>query len=171
MGTSKTPVELVRKIKDHAAVMGEDNSYAVKEASKVYKATILDGLRKEVGNDFKLSHWRWIPSPDGGGNYKGLKLGVGYDVKGKINATSFIKARPPGPWKVLEYGAAAHRVAPRAKGRRTKLRFGSSPTFPTEVRTRQTRAKRVWSRAARIGERRAMDVFTAVRRREFVKGW
>ena len=170
MGTSRTPVELVTKIKDHAAVMGEDNSYAVKEASKVYKATILDGLRKATG-DFKLSHWRWIPQAGGGGKYKPLKLGVGYDVKGKINATSFIKARPMGPWKVLEYGAAAHRVVPRAKGKRTKLKFGSASTFPAAVETRKTPAKKVWSNAARVGERRAMDVFEAVRRREFVKGW
>ena len=166
MGTSKNAAEFAEKCARHAALMDRDNSLAINRAANVYKQTILGELKEEIGPELKLSRWKW-----NGTTYRPLKLGVGYDVKGKINATAIIKARPPGPWKVVEYGAAPHKILPRKKRKLSRLKFGSDPTFPRSVTTWQTRGKRVFARGARIAQSRAIDVFTAVRRQEFVKGW
>ena len=104
MGTSKSVPEFVAKFERLALNAGQANYDAVKAAAQTYKDVMLIEVAKDTGGNMKLSAWGSPARRKTGG----LKLGVGYDIKGRENATAFIYGRPQGAWKVLEYGTQPH---------------------------------------------------------------
>lgn len=83
-----------------AYAMGKVNRKALGSAALTYKDITLLEARKDTGGDLRLSNW----------GKRGVRLGVGYDVRGYENATAKIQPRPQGPWKVLEAGAKPHPI-------------------------------------------------------------
>ena len=104
MGTSKSVPEFVAKFERLALNSGQANYDAVKAAAQTYKDVLLIEIAKDTGGNMRLSGWGSAARRKAGG----LRLGVGYDIKGRENATAFIYGRPQGAWKVLEYGTQPH---------------------------------------------------------------
>lgn len=157
MGTSKTVAQLAVQIDKFAKVQPRANREATQAAAQVYKDRILINLAKDVGSDLRMSHWGTKGRRASGG----LKLGVGYEVRGYEHATALIKARPEGPFKVLEYGASAHSVQPKKRRGRRGAMFGTGYAHPVshEIMIPQTRGKRTFTTAAKSAERPAIEVF------------
>ncbi|MGA1077139.1 MAG: hypothetical protein ACO307_18745, partial [Ilumatobacteraceae bacterium] len=104
MGTSNSYFELVAKFEATAKALGDVNPRAVGAACQVYKNTIQREVAKDIGPERGLSNW-------GSAKYRaagGLRIGAGYDVKGRANAVGIVEGRPRGAWKVLEYGTQPH---------------------------------------------------------------
>ena len=116
MGTSKSVPEFVAKFERLALNAGQANYDAVKAAAQTYKDVMLIEVAKDTGGNMKLSAWGSPARRKTGG----LKLGVGYDIKGRENATAFIYGRPQGAWKVLEYGTQPHIIG-LGKGATSRL--------------------------------------------------
>lgn len=116
MGTSKSVPEFVAKFERLALNAGQANYDAVEAAARTYKDVMLIEVAKDTGGNMKLSAWGSPARRKTGG----LKLGVGYDIKGRENATAFIYGRPQGAWKVLEYGTQPHIIG-LGKGATSRL--------------------------------------------------
>jgi len=167
MGTSTSVMEFAIKIDKFAKVQGRANRDATQAAAQVYKDRILANLAKDVGADLRMSRW----GAKGQRSSGGIKLGVGYQVRGYEHATALIKAKPAGVWKVLEHGAAAHSVKPKKRrGARTAM-IGSGYAHPVshEIMIPQTRGKRTFSIAAKTAERPAVEVFQVAHARSVRK--
>jgi hypothetical protein len=162
MGTSRNASELAMKMQKAAFAMGKANRQAVQSAAQVYKERALLSAARDTGGDLRLSKW----------GRRGIKLGVGYDVRGYENATAIIKARPAGPWKVMEYGAAPHVIGPK---RRRRGRGGSFLSFgPDEVRRGPvqhpgTPGKETWSRGVESATQPAVEVYGLAHKRALVQ--
>jgi len=116
VGTSKSVPEFVAKFERLALNAGQANYDAVEAAARTYKDVMLIEVAKDTGGNMKLSAWGSPARRKTGG----LKLGVGYDIKGRENATAFIYGRPQGAWKVLEYGTQPHIIG-LGKGATSRL--------------------------------------------------
>lgn len=104
MGTSNSYFELVAKFEATAKALGDVNPRAVGAACQVYKNTIQREVAKDIGPERGLSNWGSAKRRAAGG----LRIGAGYDVKGRANAVGLVEGRPAGAWKVLEYGTQPH---------------------------------------------------------------
>jgi len=116
VGTSKSVPEFVAKFERLALNSGQANYDAVKAAAQTYKDVMLIEVAKDTGGNMRLSRWGSPARRKAGG----LRLGVGYDIKGRENATAFIYGRPQGAWKVLEYGTQPHIIG-LGKGATSRL--------------------------------------------------
>lgn len=103
-GGRVTPQEFILKVDKTARALADVNPKAVGAACLVYKNTMLREVAKEIGPERRMRNFGSQTQRRQGG----LKIGVGYDVKGRANATGLVKGRPPGAWKVLEYGTQPH---------------------------------------------------------------
>lgn len=112
MGTSKDRAALAAKLTVAATAIANANRNATAAAAQEYKESVLVTGRAATGGDLRLSRW----------GKKGVKLGAGYDVDGQQHAKATLTARPMGPWKVVEYGAASHPIVP---GATKKMRQGA----------------------------------------------
>jgi len=100
MGESTTASQLAGKLVAFAGDVPNLTRRAVGEAALEFKTGVLNEARSVAGSDMRLSNF----------GRRGVKLGAGYDVKGYENAVALLRARPQGPWKVLEYGAGPHLI-------------------------------------------------------------
>ena len=112
MGTSRDGAALAAKLTVAATAIANANRNATAAAAQEYKESVLVTGRAATGGDLRLSKW----------GKKGVKLGAGYDVDGQQHAKATLTARPMGPWKVVEYGAASHPIVP---GATKKMRQGA----------------------------------------------
>lgn len=99
-----------QRISQMGVALARNNSQATQRAALAYKTAALKEASKDSGGDLRLSRW----------GKRGVKLGVGFDIEGGSQAKATIAPRPMGPWKVLEYGAAAHLIVPGLTRRQTK---------------------------------------------------
>lgn len=124
MGTSKSGAALAKKIDGYSKDLGRANRQAVSAAAMQYKDEVLDAADRDLDTrnpSPRRSFSRWGKDSKGMvGDRKALQVGAGYDLRGYVNATAKLKARPQGPWKVLEYGAKPHNIIPGTT--RTKAR-------------------------------------------------
>lgn len=116
MGTSKSGAQLSKKLQGYAKDAGRANRQAVSAAAMQYKDELLDAAERDLDSrnpSPKRSFSRWGKDNKGmPGDRKALQVGAGYDLRGYANAVAKLKARPQGPWKVLEYGAKPHNIIP-----------------------------------------------------------
>ena len=81
-----------------------------------YKDELLDAAERDLDSrnpSPKRSFSRWGKDNKGmAGSRKALQVSAGYDLRGYTNAVAKLRARPQGPWKVLEYGAKPHNIIP-----------------------------------------------------------
>lgn len=128
MGTSKSGADLSRKLQGYAKEAGKANRQAVSAAAMQYKDELLDAAERDLDTrnpSPKRSFSRWGKDSKGMvGSRKALQVSAGYDLRGYTNAVAKLKARPQGPWKVLEYGAKPHAIVPGAtRGMRREAAF------------------------------------------------
>lgn len=115
MGTSRSGADLSKKLVGYAKGVPAANRRAVGAAAMQFKDAVLDAAERDLGHHpSPPRHFSRWGKATGDGQRKGLQVGAGYDVKGTANAVALLKARPQGPWKVLEYGAKAHPLVPGA---------------------------------------------------------
>ena len=116
MGTSKSGADLAKKLTAVSKDLGRANRQAVSAAAKQYKDELLDAAQRDLDSrnpSPKRSFSRWGKDNKGmAGSRKALQVSAGYDLRGYANAVAKLKARPQGPWKVLEYGAKPHNIIP-----------------------------------------------------------
>jgi len=76
----------------------------------------------------------------------GVRLGVRARVfAGPTRTTVDVEARPPGPWSIVESGAAGHTVRPRSK------RAVTPPDGPrAHASPKRQSGRRVWTRATEL---------------------
>jgi len=164
MGTSRNASELAAKLQKATQAIGKANRSAVQAAAQTYKDNLLLQAARDTGGDLRLSRW----------GRRGLRLGVWYDVKGYENATALIKARPAGPWKVMEYGAAPHQIAPRRRRGRGRRSGGGALAFPDgnvrrgPVQHPGSQGKETWSQGVDIATPRAIEVYSLAHKRALV---
>lgn len=133
MGTSKSGAQLSKKLQGYAKDAGRANRQAVSAAAMQYKDELLDNAERDLDSrnpSPKRSFSRWGKDSKGMvGDRKALQVSAGYDLRGYTNAVAKLKARPQGPWKVLEYGAKPHAIVPGAtRGMRREAAFVSAFT-------------------------------------------
>jgi hypothetical protein len=169
VGSSSNVGEFVTKMERTVKANGTANREALKRAAQVYKDVGLRELGKDTGGNLRLSRWGSATRRKAGG----LKLGIGYEIRGKENAAAYIRPRPAGAWKVLEYGTQPHEIKPRrGRGRRGTMFANSEPggrsgiggySHPVRkvIQHPGARGKNTFTRAARIAEPRAIDVYSA----------
>ena len=96
--------------------LGRANRQAVSAAAMQYKDELLDAAERDLDSrnpSPKRSFSRWGKDNKGmAGSRKALQVSAGYDLRGYANAVAKLRARPQGPWKVLEYGAKPHNIIP-----------------------------------------------------------
>ena len=116
MGTSRSGAELSKKLTAVSKDLGRANRQAVSAAAMQYKDELLDAAERDLDSrnpSPKRSFSRWGKDNKGmAGSRKALQVSAGYDLRGYANAVAKLKARPQGPWKVLEYGAKPHNIIP-----------------------------------------------------------
>ena len=116
MGTSRSGADLAKKLTAVSKDLGRANRQAVSAAAMQYKDELLDAAERDLDSrnpSPKRSFSRWGKDNKGmAGSRKALQVGAGYDLRGYANAVAKLKARPQGPWKVLEYGAKPHNIIP-----------------------------------------------------------
>lgn len=187
MGTSVNTAQLVAKIENYAFGLGNANRKAVTEAAKVYKEGVVKAAKQDVGQDQRISRWRWNWRTQ---TYKSLKVSAGYDVRGYTNAVALLKARPMGPWRVLESGARPHFIRPKIARGKGYIKRGARATKTVAGSQRLTRpialalpdgsarfgvmhpgtpAKRTWSRGINAATPGAMRTFRAVHARSLAE--
>jgi hypothetical protein len=110
--------DLSKQIAGYSKEMGRANRQATSAAAMQYKDAVLDAAERDLDTrnpSPKRSFSRWGKDSKGKvGDRKALQVGAGYDLRGYVNAVAKLKARPQGPWKVLEYGAKPHPIVPGA---------------------------------------------------------
>ena len=116
MGTSKSGADLAKKLTAVSKDLGRANRQAVSAAAMQYKDELLDAAERDLDSrnpSPKRSFSRWGKDNKGmAGSRKALQVSAGYDLRGYANAVAKLRARPQGPWKVLEYGAKPHNIIP-----------------------------------------------------------
>ena len=116
MGTSKSGADLAKKLTAVSKDLGRANRQAVSAAAMQYKDELLDAAERDLDSrnpSPKRSFSRWGKDNKGmAGSRKALQVSAGYDLRGYTNAVAKLRARPQGPWKVLEYGAKPHNIIP-----------------------------------------------------------
>lgn len=139
------------KMIKYGDALSDVNRKAVTAAAMVYKGSTLSFAAKGTGGDLRFSRWKGKQGP---------KLGVGFDVTGKISATAVINARPYGLWVFLEDGSPPHVITPKSKRRRgaKTLHFGSS-AFYASVNHPGRRGTKAWSLGIKAAERGAMQAY------------
>lgn len=133
MGTSRSGADLAKKLTAVSKDLGRANRQAVSAAAMQYKDELLDAAERDLDSrnpSPKRSFSRWGKDNKGmPGDRKALQVSAGYDLRGYTNAVAKLKARPQGPWKVLEYGAKPHAIVPGAtRGMRREAAFVSAFT-------------------------------------------
>lgn len=187
MATYRSAADLSRKIEGYALTLEAANRDAVKEAIKVYKERVIQQLKRDVGADQRLSKWKWNWRTK---TYKPLKLSAGYQTRGGSQAEAVLRARPRGPWMVLEKGAEAHVVVPKPirerrvarSGERATRRVGGSRRLVRplglqlpdgnvrrRVETRRTRPKNTWSKGVMGAESDAKFAFENTHKQAIAK--
>lgn len=191
MAVSNTPAQLAIRVKGYGESLGKANREAVTESIKVYKNGIITQLRRDIGSEQRLSHWRWDWRLK---TYRPLKLSAGYEVKGTDKAEAVLLPRPrsrnsrsSGPWRVLESGARDHVILPKQARGKSLVRGGARPTKRVGGSKRLARpialgkpgqwaryrlqhpgtrpGFQTWSKGAKGVERNAVDVYAAVQAR------
>lgn len=163
MGTSTSTEQLVGKLVGFATDIPKINREAVSDAALIFKDGVLSEAKQVVGGDLRMSNF----------GKRGVRLGAGFDVKGGVNAVALLKARPQGPWKILEYGAGPHLVglgkagrteSVRSKGRayrkaKAKYLYGQGYAHPVRgpVAHPGSKAFKVWSRGVTTRQPRAVQ--------------
>lgn len=108
--------DLSKQIAAYSKDLGRANRQATSAAAMQYKDAVLDAAERDLDTrnpSPKRSFSRWGKDSKGKvGDRKALQVGAGYDLRGYVNAVAKLKARPQGPWKVLEYGAKPHNIIP-----------------------------------------------------------
>jgi hypothetical protein len=108
--------DLSKQITAYTKDVGRANRQATSAAAMQYKDAVLDAAERDLDTrnpSPKRSFSRWGKDSKGKvGDRKALQVGAGYDLRGYVNAVALLKARPQGPWKVLEYGSKAHNIIP-----------------------------------------------------------
>lgn len=150
-----------------AAALRKANRLAVGRAALVYKESVLAEAASDTGGDLRLSHWGWKVS----GGYRGVKLGAGYDVKGYEHAVAKLAARPQGPWKVLEYGAAPHEIGPRRRRKAKRIRLADGNIRTGTFRHPGTRGKRTWSKGITRSTSTAIRTYKRTQQAELAKAF
>ena len=116
MGTSKSGADLAKKLTAVSKDLGRANRQAVSAAAMQYKDELLDAAERDLDSrnpSPKRSFSRWgKDNKRMAGSRKALQVSAGYDLRGYTNAVAKLRARPQGPWKVLEYGAKPHNIIP-----------------------------------------------------------
>lgn len=116
MGTSRSGADLAKKLTAVSKDLGRANRQATSAAAMQYKDELLDNAERDLDSrnpSPKRSFSRWGKDNKGmAGSRKALQVSAGYDLRGYTNAVAKLKARPQGPWKVLEYGAKDHNIIP-----------------------------------------------------------
>ena len=116
MGTSRSGADLAKKLTAVSKDLGRANRQAVSAAAMQYKDELLDAAERDLDSrnpSPKRSFSRWGKDNKGmAGSRKALQVSAGYDLRGYTNAVAKLRARPQGPWKVLEYGAKPHNIIP-----------------------------------------------------------
>jgi hypothetical protein len=163
MGESTTSAQLAGKLVSFSVDMPKLNRQAVSDAALEFKTGVLTEAKSVVGGDLRMSNF----------GRRGVKLGAGYDVKGYDNAVALLRARPQGPWKILEYGAGPHLVGmgkagstetTRSKGRayrRANKKFLKGRGYAHPVRGPVahpgSKSFKVWSRGVTTRQPRAVQ--------------
>lgn len=149
MGTSRSGADLSKKLVNYAKGAPAANRRAVGAAAMQFKDAVLDAAERDLGHHpSPPRHFSRWGKAVGEGQRKGLQVGAGYDVKGSANAVALLKARPQGPWKVLEYGAKPHPLVP---GATMKLRREAA--FVAAFTGAEVGANALFSRRAGLGNR------------------
>lgn len=138
MGTSKDVNEFNGKMVAAGASLITLNRKAVTASALVFKESVLAQGRSATGGDLRLSRW--------GRQAGGLKLGAGFTVTGDTNATALLKARPAGPWSVVEFGHTEAKFKRRPGGRGRRV-----PRTPP-IKTYRTKGKYPWSKGIAAGK-------------------
>jgi hypothetical protein len=180
MGTSRSGADLSKKLQGYAKEAGKANRQAVSAAAMQYKDELLDAAERDLDTrnpSPKRSFSRWGKDSKGmAGSRKALQVGAGYDLRGYVNATAKLKARPQGPWKVLEYGAKDHNIIPgltRTKARNAEA-FGALFGLENDTATlaRAARGVRGRVRPLRIpGSPTGYAMFARVKGSKAKKTW
>lgn len=179
MGTSTSSAQLAAKLAKFAGDMPNLNRRATGFAALKMKEAVLKEGRRDTG-DLRLSRW----------GKRGLRINAGYDVRGTSNATALLRARPQGPWKVLEYGtqtaggyliglgrtglsrsdSGRARVNRNRAYRRANQKFLKGQGYAHPVRAPivhpGVKPKNTWSRGVRRGQPDAVKVFRTAYVRE-----
>lgn len=192
MGTSISAKQLAGKLHEVSTHSGDTNRGAVFAATFVYKDQVLLAGKGVAGADMRLSRWGAKKRTEGTGVRlrTGRKITAGFDIKGKVKATSILYPRPQGMWKVLEAGAPPHPMvagisvrryntqkrklaergygltsnkllAARSGGQRQKALALASGQFRAAVNHPGVQGRSTWSRALKIARPRAKDVYAA----------
>lgn len=166
MGTSTSSAQLARKLAKFAGDMPNLNKRTTGFAALKMKEAVLKEGRRDTG-DLRLSRW----------GKRGLKINAGYDVQGTTNATALLRARPQGPWKVLEYGTQtsggyligvgrsnSNSAASRRRGyRRANQKYLKGQGYAHPVRAPivhpGVKPRNTWTRGVRQGQPEAVKVF------------
>jgi hypothetical protein len=163
VGTSTSGAQLAGKLVAFAGDIPKINREAVSDAALIFKDGVLGEAKKVVGSDLKMSNF----------GKRGVRLGAGFDVKGGVNAVALLKARPMGPWKVVEYGAGPHLIglgkagrteSVKSKGRayrkaKAKYLYGQGYAHPVRgpIAHPGSKAFKVWSRGITTRQPRAVQ--------------
>jgi hypothetical protein len=141
-----------QRIINYGEAIANANKTAVTAAAMVYKGSILASGAKFTGGDLRFSRWKGKQGP---------RLGAGFEVTGKINASALIQAKPMGIWKVLEFGSPAHVMTPKSKRRAgaKALHMGSGPLFYARVNHPGRKGTNAWTLGSKAGEPGAMQAY------------
>jgi hypothetical protein len=149
MGTSKSGADLSKKLVRYAGGVPAANRRAVGAAAMQFKNAVLDAADRDLArHSSPPRHFSRWGKAVGEGKRKGLKVGAGYDVKGSANAVALLKARPQGPWKVLEYGAKSHPLVPGAT-----MKMRREAAFVAAFTGAEVGPSALYSRRAGLGNR------------------
>ena len=151
MATTNSAQAFGQRIINYGEAIANANKTAVTAAAMVYKGSVLASGAKFTGGDLRFSRWKGKQGP---------RLGAGFEVTGKINATALILAKPMGVWKVLEFGSPAHVMTPKSKRRGGKktMHFGSS-AFYARVNHPGRKGTNAWTLGAKAGEPGAVQAY------------
>lgn len=158
MGESRNSTQLAGKVIKVATIAGAANRKAVSAAALVTKRTMLGYARRDTGGDLRLSRWGRATAP---GQRKGIKLGAGYDVRGYERATALLRARPNGPWRVLNDGAPPHDIG-RKKRSKAKALYLGNDKFAARVKHPGRRPRGTWDEGGLLARVPAAQAYRRV---------
>ena len=130
MGTSATGEQLASKLVGFGTQLPTINSRAISEAALAAKAVMLSDVARAGASSLS------------GVGRSGSRIGVGYDVKGGINATAIVSYR--GQAHLANNPTRAHEITPRAgrRGRQGKRALSTPNGAYARVQHPGTRGKK-----------------------------
>ena len=107
MPSTKTVSQFAVRIESIGKAAMEAQKDAVMRASMIVKNSIEGELVRAIGSDQRMRNLKKASGAEG------ARLTLGFNIKGTNNPTSLLIAR--GPWGMVEYNIAPHKITPKVK--------------------------------------------------------